>query len=753
MNEEAHAALASARTRGSRPSLKAVSIDVRLAGPLLDVTAEQSYRNDSRQDIEVVYTFPLPPRATLMGLEFELGERRLAGAVRSKSQAEDAYERAVAAGDAAVLVEQERDGRFTANLGNLKPGERARIRLRYGQLIEAAGAHWRVAIPTVLAPLYGDPHADGGLAAHKRPLHSTMVEYPLQVTVTVQGGARVEDVSCPSHEVDLADSPAGVRVVTRGGAYLDRDFVLLIKRKADALAIAAPDVDGAVAIASVVVPDRPAQPAPVAMRIALDCSGSMAGESMDWATVACQQLVANLGGADAFSITRFGSGHEHWRPELMPANDAHKRIARDWLFDVAADLGGTEMHAALKAAAALPGRSSHSDLVLITDGDISATDALVRWARGARLRIHVVGVGASPNAAFLQELARATAGRCELVTPGEDLVGAVERVLAAARAAHVQKLVVTWPRPPRWHLQWPAVATSGETVHCFAGFDGAVRGAVSITSDGVDAHVPLTFVDGPVLGRVATLERIRSGHFDDPAAAAERYQLVTEWTSLIAVAVRDADNKAGGLPELAPVEHMMAAGWGGYGRAQEARSLGAADVQFCMARAYDDWSQSVRGASERRGTFSGRLRARIEALLPWTGEAQAARKARRDAVLAAQRERLCKALARLNRRVFADRVLGATSAWSLEALRAVGIPSVLLDRIAKLLRKGIDEALACCALVAALGRRFGEDAASVRAAQAWLTQYDNRGEAARTDAKGCEKLVAQCLDEYLHNLQ
>jgi Ca-activated chloride channel family protein len=758
MNDGTHAMLASARTDCTPPALQAVTIDVRVAGPLLDVTAEQSYRNEGREDIEVVYTFPLPPRAVLTAMDFELGERRLVGAVKRKARAERDYEQAIASGDAAVLVEQERDGRFTANLGNLKPGESARIRLRYGQLLEAAGQYWRLAIPTVLAPLYGDPHADGGLAEHKAPRHSPFVAYPLRLTVTVVGRARAEDLYSPSHAIDVVETPAGVRVQTRPGVCLDRDFVLLIRRAADALAVAGSDAEGMVAIASAVVPSRPQAQASVSMRIVLDCSGSMAGERIDWASVACGRLVAGLDAADEFSITRFGSTHKHLRPRLVPAEEANKRAARDWLLDVAADLGGTEMQAALAAAAALPGTASQSDAVLITDGEIWASDALVRWARGAGLRIHVIGVGATPNAAFLQELARETGGRSEFVTPGEDLLGAVERVLAAARAAHAPKLTVQWPRPPRWQLQWPAVAAAGDTVHCFAGFDGAVADAtVSIACDGFEAHVPLARIEGELPGRVAALERIRSGHFDDPAAAAERYQLVTEWTSLIAVAVRHTADKAGGLPALSTVPQMIPVGWGGYGRVEPALGDDHAALHLCLSRSAAFGTRASLDVADGdgeipqrdRGSVSGGAWLRIFRRWSAQGSPDAAQQ---RIAWTVRRGWLDGTLSRLNRRAIAARVLGVTGPWSVAALRAAGVPEALLERIARLLRKGVEEALACCTLITLLARRFDVDAESVRAARQWLAAYGERNETARSAASRCEALVAWSIDAYLRKV-
>src|SRR5207342_1045486 len=74
------------------PVLERVRIQACATAPLLEVTTEQHYANTSDQDLEVVYTFPVPPRAVLLGLEFTLGERTLIGAVKAKQKADQEYE-------------------------------------------------------------------------------------------------------------------------------------------------------------------------------------------------------------------------------------------------------------------------------------------------------------------------------------------------------------------------------------------------------------------------------------------------------------------------------------------------------------------------------------------------------------------------------------------------------------------------------------------------------------------------------------
>lgn len=65
----------------------------------------------------------------------------------------------------------------------------------------------------------------------------------------------------------------------------------------------------------------------------------------------------------------------------------------------------------------------------------------------------MIGVGAAPNDAFLQDLAESTGASCEIVTPGEDLIHAADRIVSRLRAPDLGTLKVDWPLPAIWSLQ------------------------------------------------------------------------------------------------------------------------------------------------------------------------------------------------------------------------------------------------------------------------------------------------------------
>lgn len=83
----------------------------------------QRYRNDERRPIEAIYTFPLPTRGAVTGFAMTVNGRHLVGEVQGREEAFRRYDDALSAGHGSALLEQERPNVFTANVGNLLPGE------------------------------------------------------------------------------------------------------------------------------------------------------------------------------------------------------------------------------------------------------------------------------------------------------------------------------------------------------------------------------------------------------------------------------------------------------------------------------------------------------------------------------------------------------------------------------------------------------------------------------------------------------
>ena len=405
---------------GAPVMLQGVTATGDLNGLLFEVRVEQRFCNPTDKNMEVVYTFPLPWGAVLMGVNVLLGDKHLSGAVVEKKLAEARYEEALSEGNAAIMLEKNHDLSYSLNLGNLAAKETCVITLLYAQTLQFEQRGLRLMIPTVIAPRFGDAVIDGGLQPHQAPIHSLTVDYPFKIELRLHGDLARARVACPSHPIGIAHTlteGSSVLTVSLGrSASLDRDFVLVIDQLTqESVAVLARDkveAEGIVAMASF-CPRIPEQGAvDTAVKILVDCSGSMGGDSMGAAKGALKAIVDQFGQGDKFSLSRFGSTVEHRSRGLWSVTATTRFAARRWVGSLNADLGGTEMESALSSTFKLA-QTVSSDVLLITDGEISAIDKTIDAAKNSGHRLFVVGIGSSPAEGLLRRLASPRlASRC-----------------------------------------------------------------------------------------------------------------------------------------------------------------------------------------------------------------------------------------------------------------------------------------------------------------------------------------------------
>lgn len=589
--------------------LERVSAKGRVVGRMLDMTVEQHFRNPDPFNIEVVYTFPLPWHAVLLGLEVELNGEILTGQVKAKGQARTDYEEALSEGNTGILVSVNADRSYTLELGNLLARESCVVRLHYVQTLQPEQGSLRLTLPTTIAPRYGDPIRDGHYEPHAVPEVSATVEYPFQIALAIQGELVQAQIGSPSHPVAIRSVPmAGsqegffTEVSLGAQAWLDRDFVLVFDQLAhDSQGLAAWDrFDKALGVLMAsFTPRLPTrQTLPVAMKILVDCSGSMNGDSITAARRALLGILDGLNAQDRFSLSRFGNSVEHRGKAMWKGAPAALAAARRWTSMLEADMGGTEMGRAIESTLKLPG-AERSDVLLITDGEIFAIDDVVESACSSGHRFFVVGIGASAAEGNLRRLATETGGSCEFVAPGELVEPAIVRIYHRMRTPAVTHPRIEWPQGCTIHAasDLPKSIFDGDDISVYGRLHApnseALLGKVRLLGrvDGVEGEICLaefsaTFIadEANTLARLAANHRywqLRHGSETVPAVLtkqlpdlAEKYQLVTDDTSLVLVKERVAGEQALDMPKIQRVKGMLAAGWGGHGSVQRS------DIQF-----------------------------------------------------------------------------------------------------------------------------------------------------------------------------
>ncbi|MDX9896230.1 MAG: VIT domain-containing protein [Desulfofustis sp.] len=592
---------------GAVVPLKKVTVNVSFTNLLCESVITQTYRNREKHPIEAVYTFPLTSRAVLLDLSITIGERQLQGIVVEKRSAEERYEEAISDGDAAIMLEQVQPGLYTMNIGNILENEEVQISIRSAELYSWQDGCLRYHLPTTLAPRYGSPD-QAGLQPHQVPEKDLLTEHRFQLRITLSGEISSATLASPSHHIAVAkDGGNTVVTLARGEAAMDRDFILNIQLPSappDTASVAADQDSGFVALASFIPRLDTAIPAdPRSIKIVVDCSGSMAGDSIAQARQVLNDILKQLRPQDFFNIVVFGSTSRTYFDHQVPAGKDAITTVRRRLRNLEANLGGTEMYDALQTTVKLTGPAIPQDILLITDGEIWEEEEIFELMVASNHRVFAVGVGSAVSEGFLRRLAKMTGGACELVVPNEEMIEKIVRHFQRIFLSRAQ-VSVRWPQQP--HQTIPSTlgpAFAGDTIHAFARFSEPPSGTVVCdikTADGraftqtVELCPPSPqqrermILSTDSLARMAIWRAIpETINEQESEALAVRYQLISPYTNYLAIVTRTEQERSTSLPQLRKVPHMLAAGWGGTGSCFALESPSIFDVISASQMSYD----------------------------------------------------------------------------------------------------------------------------------------------------------------------
>jgi Ca-activated chloride channel homolog len=569
-----------------QPVFEGLQVQAELLDSLSITTITQAYRNNGTRNIEAAYTFPLPLDAVLLDMTVTLGDKTLTGCVLPKQEAEEQYEEAISDGDAPVMLQNPQPGIYTMNVGNLLPGEKAVVSFRYGMFQSWQGNTLRYHLPTTIAPRYGSS-VQAGLEQHQEPETTILEDNLCTFSMTIRGKAAGMMVESPSHGITIERKPdlgESLITLTSKTSFMDRDLIITVKKGVHQTATAMTTNDGDLHLLWASFQpqfDLPEDQSPRSIKIVIDCSGSMGGDSINQARQALIRIMDELRPQDWFNIIAFGTNSVPLFNAQVKATSESLAYARGFLKKLGADMGGTEIGQALEMAVRLRCPDSiQQDVLLITDGEIWEWERVAAKAEKSKHRFFTVGVGSSVSEAFVKTLANQTGGACELVSPNENMAERIHRHFKRISTPSTKIVEIQWPMKPLRVFPDPlATIYNGDTCNLFAWFDAVPTGSVRLQmtlTDGtefvLDASIDATYEKGADLPRMAAAIQLREiGDDQTGKELAVRYQLVSRWTNYLATVPRSDEDKADTLPELHKVQQMLAAGWGGMGSTKDCK--------------------------------------------------------------------------------------------------------------------------------------------------------------------------------------
>ncbi|XP_074492246.1 inter-alpha-trypsin inhibitor heavy chain H3-like isoform X5 [Sebastes fasciatus] len=146
----------------------------------------------------------------------------------------------------------------------------------------------------------------------------------------------------------------------------------------------------------------------------IDQSGSMHGRKMQQTRIALIHILSDLAEDDHFGLFTFDHGINHWKRELVQANEENLESAKKFARDIK-DQGSTDINGAVLEGARMlnahPREGSASILILLTDGDptsgvtnLEQIQSNVRGAIAGKFPLYCLGFGFDVNFEFLEKM-------------------------------------------------------------------------------------------------------------------------------------------------------------------------------------------------------------------------------------------------------------------------------------------------------------------------------------------------------------
>ena len=471
--------------------LRETRYDTVVVGLMAETSVVQVFQNPTKDRLEALYNFPLPPEAAVDDYAIRVGGREIRGLMKSREEARKTYEAAREAGQSAALLEQQRPNLFTQSVANIPPDGTIEVEIHFVQPLRRIEGRYGLTLPMVVGPRYipgsdakGEPRVPDAAAIAAPVLPEGVASCsPVDVQVTIESPLALTGVRSKYHALDLASAAGRTQLtLARGAARANRDFdvswELAGAEPRAQLMAQRTGAEGGYFTLTIEPPRAFAREKarPRELVFALDTSGSMSGAPMDTAVSAVKRALEGMGEADTFQILRFAGDTSQLADAPLPNTPENRKRGVDFLTSMESG-GGTEMLAGIKASLDRQADPSRLRMVLfLTDGYIGNEAEIfadIEQRRGDA-RLFGLGVGSSVNHYLLDGMSRLGRGAVTYVGPGEQVDAVVERFYGYVGRPVLTDIELDWGDLPAFDVLPGALPDlfAGQPVVVYGRFKG-----------------------------------------------------------------------------------------------------------------------------------------------------------------------------------------------------------------------------------------------------------------------------------------
>jgi hypothetical protein len=415
---------------------------VEIRGTINDIFAKlcitQNYYNDSPNKLnDCTYFFELDESIGSTISEnfvvfFSKTGRKITGEIKKKEIAKAEYETAKSEGKKTALFSDLGNGKYEIKIGNIDPNEFVSVYFAYNSVLKITNEGYKFAFPTSVAP-----RCDLSLfkSSDKFTSVGESADYDFDFDIKWTTGAKIicaVDNMAPFAILE-SENKCNIKMTK---LPVDGNLSLTLKTNFSPAFYVSREIEGTVcSLVSLQIPDEKTENYKKDYIFLLDRSGSMAGVRIESAKRGLSMFIdvmksnPKYAESSCFNIIGFGSKYDSMFPESIKATienlDAAQKILSFWQ----ANLGGTEILQPLQYIQTLKHQHEISEriLILLTDGEVSNTDAVVNYIGSMKnTRTFTIGIGKDVNRNLIHKCAEAGNGLAVCV---HDVIDLPQKIL------------------------------------------------------------------------------------------------------------------------------------------------------------------------------------------------------------------------------------------------------------------------------------------------------------------------------------
>lgn len=417
--------------------LKDVNINGNICGEFVEFTIEQTFENVGEDNIEAIYSFPIPDRAIITGFEANLGGGIFKAVVEEKNKAKDLWEQAVEDGVNTLKIECDEDNIYNVTIGNILPNEVVKVKVSYMDQLPLEEGGYKLIIPAMEGPIGIDGMKD------------TINHYDLSVNLLIESFSKLK-IWSPSHEIEKDyDSSTLLKVTLKNGETLDRDFLLSMKEETaeefDAIVYTFPKHEKDESLVYLkLFPDLEEEPHKASKNyiVLMDLSKAMEGNNINEIKSSLGLGLRNLNVEDKFNILAF---HEQLQPlseGFLKCTDDNIDKTLNWVKNLSYG-SDSDVEGALKWAL---NQGEDSTIILFTNDMVEDDENILQYVREniKDNRIFPIGVDEKVNGYFISEVARISGGKADIINRGERLGDLIVRQFNRITGPEIDVTEILW---------------------------------------------------------------------------------------------------------------------------------------------------------------------------------------------------------------------------------------------------------------------------------------------------------------------